>query len=173
VEECLSHDVHWIIGDRDVSCRIEGSREHGTFHAAGVTFPFRILDAEHIEISGKRHRFFVIHNRDSSTVWLDGRTYFLQRATRSTGREMKAGAGTGEVRALMPGKLLRLTANTGDIVTEKQMIAIMESMKMESALFAPIAGRVVDVRFKPGDVVEMGDIVMVIETDQGVRHLGT
>ncbi|HME99531.1 MAG TPA: acetyl-CoA carboxylase biotin carboxyl carrier protein subunit, partial [Terriglobia bacterium] len=108
-----------------------------------------------------------------STVWLDGRTYFLQRATRSTGREMKAGAGTGEVRALMPGKLLRLTANTGDIVTEKQMIAIMESMKMESALFAPIAGRVVDVRFKPGDVVEMGDIVMVIETDQGVRHLGT
>ena len=63
----------------------------------------------------------------------------------------------------MPGKLLLLTANTGDIVTGKQMVAIMESMKMESALFAPIAGRVVDVRFKPGDVVEMGDIVMVIE----------
>jgi len=162
-----ARELHWRVGDQEITCRIEESKGSGTFHLAGTTVPFRLLDSSHIEVSGMRHRFFVIHNRDSSTVWLDGRTYFLQRATRSTGREIKAGTGTGEVRALMPGKLLRLTANTGDIVTEKQMIAIMESMKMESALFAPIAGRVVDVRFKPGDVVEMGDIVMVIETDQG------
>ena len=168
-----ARELHWRVGDQEITCRIDESKGSGTFHLAGTTVPFRLLDSSHIEVSGMRHRFFVIHNRDSSTVWLDGRTYFLQRATRSTGREIKAGTGTGEVRALMPGKLLRLTANTGDIVTEKQMIAIMESMKMESALFAPIAGRVVDVRFKPGDVVEMGDIVMVIETDQGVRHLGT
>jgi urea carboxylase len=97
----------------------------------------------------------------------------LQQAKKSTGTETKTGTGTGEVRALMPGKLLRLTASAGDTVSEKQIVAIMESMKMESALFAPIAGRVVEVRFKPGDVVEMGDIVMVIEGNHGVRPLGT
>src|SRR5262249_37247786 len=152
-----ARELHWRVGDQEITCRIEESKGSGTFHVSGNTVPFRLLDSTHIEIAGTRHRFYVIHNRDSSTVWLDGRTYFLQRARKPTGTEIKTGPGTGEVRALMPGKLLRLTANTADIVTEKQMVAIMESMKMESALFAPIAGRVVEVRFKPGEVVEMGD----------------
>jgi biotin carboxyl carrier protein len=39
----------------------------------------------------------------------------------------------------------------------------MESMKMESTLVAPVAGRVAEVRFKEGDLVEMGDVVAVIE----------
>jgi len=168
-----ARELHWRVGDQEITCRIEESKGSGTFYFSGNAFPFRLLDSTHIEISGTRHRFFVIHNRDSSTVWLDGRTYYLQRARRSSGVDTKTGTSTGEVRALMPGKLLRLTVNGGDIVTEKQMVAIMESMKMESALFAPIAGRVADIRFKPGDVVEMGDIVMVIERADGVSPLGT
>jgi len=160
-----ARELHWRVGDQDIACRIEESKGSGTFYSSGNEIPFRFLDATHIEISGTRHRFYVIHNHDLSTVWLDGRTYYVQRARKSTGVETKAGSGTGEIRALMPGKLLRLTANTGDTVTEKQIVAIMESMKMESALFATIAGRVADVRFKPGDVVEMGDVVMVIEGD--------
>jgi 3-methylcrotonyl-CoA carboxylase alpha subunit len=168
-----ARELHWRVGDQEITCRIEESKGNGTFHFSGNTVPFRLLDSTHIEISGTRHRFYVIHNRDSSTVWLDGRTYYLQHAKKSTGTETKTGTGTGEVRALMPGKLLRLTASAGDTVTEKQIVAIMESMKMESALFAPITGRVVEVRFKPGDVVEMGDIVIVIEGNHGVRPLGT
>jgi len=38
----------------------------------------------------------------------------------------------------------------------------MESMKMETALVAPKAGRVSEVRFKSGDVLEMSEIVVVI-----------
>jgi acetyl/propionyl-CoA carboxylase alpha subunit len=158
-----SRELHWRIGDQAVSCRIEESKGQGTFHISGTAIPFCILDTSHIEVSGKRHRFHVIHHRDSFTVWLDGRTYYLQRAKKTTEPPVKDGPATGEVRALMPGKLLRFTVDNGDAVSEKQIVAIMESMKMESALFAPISGRVAEVRFKPGDVVEMGDIVMVIE----------
>jgi biotin carboxyl carrier protein len=158
-----SRELHWRIGHQDVSCRIEESNGAGTFYVSDSALPFRILDSTHIEIAGKRHRFHVIHHRDSSIVWFNGRTYELQRANSKGERNMTAEPASGEVRALMPGKLLRLTAQAGDAVTEKQMVAIMESMKMESALFAPIAGRIADVRFKPGDVVEMGDVVMVIE----------
>ena len=158
-----SRELRWRIGDQDVSCRIEESQGHGTFYFSGSAIPFRILDSTHIEISGKRHRFYVIHRRDSSTVWLDGRTYYLQHANTKTETNVKGAPASGEVRALMPGKLLRLPVEPGDTVQEKQIVAIMESMKMESALFAPIAGRVADIRFKPGDVVEMGDVVMVIE----------
>ena len=157
-------EQRWRIGDQDVNCRTEQSNAQGTFYISDSALPFRILDSTHIEISGKRHRFYVIHHRDSSTVWLDGRTYYLQRAKKTNEpNAVQREPATGEVRALMPGKLLRFTVALGDVVTERQIVAIMESMKMESALFAPIAGRVAEIRFKPGDVVEMGDIVMVIE----------
>ena len=78
-----ARELHWRVGDQEITCRIEESKGSGTFHLAGNTVPFRLLDSSHIEISGTRHRFFVIHNRDSSTVWLDGRTDFFQRATKA------------------------------------------------------------------------------------------
>ena len=78
-----------------------------------------------IEIAGKRHRYHVIHGRDSITVWLDGRTYYLPRKqVHSTPHA--SGSADGEVAALMPGKLLRLAVAVGDTVVEKQPVAIME-----------------------------------------------
>jgi biotin carboxyl carrier protein len=123
---------------------------------------YRLLDSSHIEINGKRHRFYVIHRRDFSIVWLDGRTYHVPRARKTSAATATTGASTGEVRALMPGKLLRLDVALGDTVAEKQTLAIMESMKMETALVAPKGGRVSEVRFKSGDVLEMGEVVVVI-----------
>src|SRR5206468_2948317 len=123
---------------------------------------YRLLDSSHIEINGKRHRFYVIHRRDSSIVWLDGRTYHVPRARKTSAAIATTGASTGEVRALMPGKLVRLEAAVGDIVAEKQTVAIMESMKMETALASPKAGRVSEVRSKPGDILDMGEIVVVV-----------
>jgi acetyl-CoA/propionyl-CoA carboxylase biotin carboxyl carrier protein len=157
-----ARELHWSAGGQDVSCRIEGSKDHGTFHFPGGEIPFRILDATHVETSGRRHRFYVIHDRDSVIVWLDGRTYELHRTQPTSAAENPATVGSGEVYALMPGKLIRLTVDVGDVVAAKQTIAIMESMKMETALVAPVEGRVKDIRFKPGDVVDMGEIVMII-----------
>jgi biotin carboxyl carrier protein len=39
----------------------------------------------------------------------------------------------------------------------------MESMKMESSLLAPKAGRVVEIRCAAGQVVEMGEVLMIVE----------
>jgi biotin carboxyl carrier protein len=159
-------ELHWRIGDQDVSCRIEESNGRGTFHLSGNALPFRVLDSSHIEIAGKRHRFYVVHDGDSATIWLDGRTYYLQRANKTRAAKIETHAGTGEIRALMPGKLLRLAVAVGDHVIEKQTVAIMESMKMESPLVASKSGRVSEIRFQPGDVLDMGELVMVIETGE-------
>jgi biotin carboxyl carrier protein len=157
-----SREIHWRVGDRDVVCRIEGSKDRGVFHIAGNAIPFHVLDAAHIEIAGVRHRFYAVQNRASTMVWLNGRTYDFHRFQKTAARTT-TGTGSGEVRAIMPGKLLRVAVNAGDTVTANQAVAVMESMKMESVLTAPLAGRVTEVRFKPGEVVEMGDIVVVID----------
>lgn len=158
-----TRELLWRIGGQEVPCRIEESKGQGTFHISGSAIPFRILGPAQIEISGRRHRFYVLHNRSTTTVWLDGRTYFLERAvqTRDLG---SATHHAGEIRALMPGKLLRVSVQVGDTVAEKQPVAVMESMKMESPLVAPHAGRVSEIRFKPGEVIDMGEVVVVIET---------
>jgi biotin carboxyl carrier protein len=123
--------------------------------------PFKLLGLHEIEIAGKRHRFYVLHHRDSTTVWLDGRTYYLPR-THNTGSGHASASGSGEVTALMPGKLLRVEVAVGDVVSEKQPVALMESMKMESALYASKTGRVSEIRCEPGQVLDMGQVVMVI-----------
>jgi 3-methylcrotonyl-CoA carboxylase alpha subunit len=116
-----------------------------------------------IEIEGKRHRYHVIRGRDSTVVWLDGRTYYLPRTEHAHSSQHASGSADGEIAALMPGKLLRLQVALGDTVAEKQPVAIMESMKMESTLYAPKAGRVTEIRFEPGQTLEMGQVVVVIE----------
>ena len=72
-------------------------------------------------------------------------------------------ASSGEITALMPGKLLSIDVAVGDTVSEKQPVATMESMKMETTLHAPISGRVTEIRCQPGQVVDMGEILIVIE----------
>ena len=44
----------------------------------------------------------------------------------------------------------------------RQPVAIMESMKMESTLYASKAGRVSEIRCEPGQILDMGQIVLVI-----------
>jgi pyruvate carboxylase len=69
---------------------------------------------------------------------------------------------TGDITALMPGKILRIEVSVGDTVEEKQTLAIMESMKMETALKAPRAGRVDEIHCQAGQVVEMGQLLITI-----------
>src|SRR5262245_25914962 len=140
-----SRELHWRVNDLNLTVRIEDSKTGGTFHASGKSIPYRLIDANHIEIAGKRHRFYVVDNHGSCAVWMDGHTYFLQRAGRTGTAPVAATAATGEIRALMPGKVLRLEVAVGDTISEKQTVAVMESMKMETPLHAPKAGRVTEV----------------------------
>lgn len=160
----IVHELRWRIGEQDVLCRIERSPEGGVFRVGDKAVPFRFLDSAHVEIAGRNHRFFVVNDRDATVVWMDGRTYYLQRSRNANSAAAAAiPTASGEIRALMPGKLLEFRIAVGDSVTAKQTVATMESMKMESPLVSPVAGRVSEIRFKPGDVVEMGDVVVVIE----------
>ena len=136
---------------------------HGTFSIQDRLIPFRLLDRNTMEVAGHHMRFYVIRDGNSYTVWINGRTYHLKRAGKSPLGGAAAALATGEIMALMPGKLLRLEVAVGDTVAEKQTVAIMESMKMESALQAPRAGRVAEIRCQPGQVVEMGELIMVID----------
>jgi len=72
------------------------------------------------------------------------------------------GAAGGAVTAPMHGKLLALLVAKGETVRKGQRLAILEAMKMEHALVAPVDGVVADVLASPGKQVAEGATVLVV-----------
>jgi len=51
----------------------------------------------------------------------------------------------------------------GDAVAGGQLVMIVEAMKMEHRIAAPRAGTVTEVRARPGDQVNGGDLLAVLD----------
>jgi 3-methylcrotonyl-CoA carboxylase alpha subunit len=74
--------------------------------------------------------------------------------------------GDGTVRAPMHGKLLGLFVRLGDPVAPGQRLAVIEAMKMEHTLRAPIAGIVTEVAVGEGAQVVEAAKILVITPDK-------
>jgi biotin carboxyl carrier protein len=68
----------------------------------------------------------------------------------------------------MPGTVLQVRVKDGDTVTAGDVLVILESMKMELVIAAPIDGVVSGVTLSPGDRVELGQPLVAI-TDSEVE----
>ncbi len=73
-----------------------------------------------------------------------------------------APAGGTEVKAPMPGLILKLNVKKGDQVKKNDEIAVMEAMKMENPIYAPCDGVVSDISVNQGDQLQADDTIMVI-----------
>jgi biotin carboxyl carrier protein len=70
---------------------------------------------------------------------------------------------TEHVVAEMVANVWKVVAAAGDAVEEGDTICILESMKMEIPVEAPVAGTVAEVKVAEGAVVQEGDVIAVIE----------
>jgi len=67
------------------------------------------------------------------------------------------------VNAPMPGTILDVKVNVGDTVAEGQVLMILEAMKMENDIVAPVAGKVAAINVKKGDSVNSNDVLASIQ----------
>lgn len=67
------------------------------------------------------------------------------------------------VEAPMPGIILSVRVKAGDMVTEDDELCILEAMKMENPIVAPVSGRVVEIRVSVHSRVETGQVIAIIE----------
>lgn len=68
-------------------------------------------------------------------------------------------AGSVEVNAPMPGKILSIKASAGQAVKKGDVILLLEAMKMENEVVAPADGTVATINVGSGDMVEAGDVL--------------
>lgn len=120
-----------------------------------------IIDGEEfdvdIEIEGDTYR-----------ATIEGQTFEFQipDSKGSTPRKRGSGGGrkrSGTVSASMPGKVVTVEVGVGDSVNEGETILILEAMKMQNEVAAPISGTVTEVHCEDGMNVEANVPLVVIE----------
>ncbi|NCG35062.1 MAG: acetyl-CoA carboxylase biotin carboxyl carrier protein subunit, partial [Dehalococcoidales bacterium] len=70
---------------------------------------------------------------------------------------------SGQVKALMPGKILKVLVNIGDSVAVGTPLLIIESMKMENTISSDKTGKVMDIHIKVDDSVQYDQLMIYIE----------
>jgi len=68
-----------------------------------------------------------------------------------------------QVRAEMVANVMEVVAAVGAEVAEGDTIVLLESMKMEIPVLCETSGTVTEVAVKPGDVIQAGDLIAVID----------
>jgi biotin carboxyl carrier protein len=72
-------------------------------------------------------------------------------------------AGSGAIKAPMPGKILELLVAVNDEIKPGDPVVILEAMKMENELKSPESGVVSKIHIQEGDSVEKNQPILEIE----------
>jgi 3-methylcrotonyl-CoA carboxylase alpha subunit/acetyl-CoA/propionyl-CoA carboxylase biotin carboxyl carrier protein len=122
-------------------------------------------DFYRLEIDGVVHEAYVEIDRHGVTVAHHGRISLLERPDVFGPMPISA-VSDGTVRAPMPGTILSLRVSPGQRVSGGDTLGVMEAMKMELSLTAPVDGVVAEIGATEGDQVPMGQTLFRVTGDQ-------
>jgi len=71
--------------------------------------------------------------------------------------------GHAEIKTAMPGKVMRILKLVGDEVTTGEGVIVVEAMKMQNEMKAPMDGSIKEIHVAEGETVSAGDVLVVIE----------
>jgi biotin carboxyl carrier protein len=116
-------------------------------------------------VDGKPLQVHVVRDGARTLVAIAGQVYeFTQpQDKKSPTRQREAGRLDPEVRSPMPGKILQVLVTGGATVESGQALVLLEAMKMENTLSAEGAARVKKVHVAPGELVELGQLLVELE----------
>ncbi len=123
----------------------------------------RLVDHQYSLAIGGQSRQVQLFASDEAHVeiCLDGQRWAVSRHRRFEAAEA-GGAGDGRILAPMPGKVLEIRVAKDESVSEGQIIAVMEAMKMELAIKAPFDGQVSQVAASAEDILDADALLLEI-----------
>ncbi|WP_374365845.1 urea carboxylase [Stutzerimonas sp.] len=123
---------------------------------------FLVKEAEGIEAFRSQQRAAFDAERQR---WIEsGLAHFeSEEVAADLGEDTPLGAGEHGIESHIAGNLWQVSVAEGARVAAGDVLVILESMKMEIPLIAPVAGVVKDIRVQPGSPVRAGQRVVVIE----------
>jgi len=160
-----------IIDGRSID--LELSRGEAKIIEAEIRGEKYVLDVENLEPgvylfhwNNRSIEISVNPNGDSYAVSVDGRHIDVEIVDARAALQ-KAGqhghAGTVELRAPMPGKVVRVLVSEGATVDMNQGLLVIEAMKMQNEIKSPKNGVVRKLGVKETAAVNAGDLLAVVE----------
>ena len=160
------------VGDADVDVTLDGDLvEVGGLSVVAHVTELEGTPVRMVTIGDEVHRVVARRGatRGQYTLWLDGFRYEVEaldertRAIRELSGAAARPSGPAPLVAPMPGMIVRVAVQVGDLVPAGQGLVVMEAMKMENELRAAAAGTVKAVLAKPGTAVEKGAVLLELE----------
>ena len=135
---------------------------------------FTPIDDRHFHIlaNGRSYRAELVeHNfrHKQFTVKINGSRYNIQlsdaydQMVERLGLSAQKNQGAQDIKAPMPGLVLKISVENGETVTTGQPILILEAMKMENVIKAASDGKVARIEVVPGAAVEKGQLLVKME----------
>ena len=160
------------VGGREIELSLDGDQ----VEVEGATLRASIADVagtpvRMLTIGDEVHRIVVRPGatRGSYVLWVDGYRHEVEalderrRAIRELAGQSAEAAGPTPLRAPMPGMIVRIHVQVGDVVQMGQGLVVMEAMKMENELRAPVGATVKAVHAQVGTAVEKGALLLELE----------
>lgn len=117
-------------------------------------------DAYCVKVNGKN---FNVKFENDNKATVNGKTYDIDI---KEGVKTPSSSSTGEVKevkAALPGNVLRIEANVGDTVNENDVLLVVEAMKMETEIKSPFSGVVKSILVEQGDQIQTGQVLFEVE----------
>ena len=160
-----------VIGDReqDLDVQIDGAAVRAKID--GRVYELELREPEpgcYVFFRGAEvHDCRVSKVQDVFDVNLRGRNHAITivdpKRLRSGQDSDRHSHGLVQLTAQMPGKVVRVQIEVGASVEKGTGVVVVEAMKMQNEMKAPRAGVVISINVKPGDTVNAGDVLAVIE----------
>ena len=124
-----------------------------------------------IIVDGEDFDVLIERKGDSWVVEIEGVTFDVKTEGElpSSKQNRKRGGSkrklSGKISSSIPGKIVSLNVSLDEIVEQGQVIMILEAMKMQNEIQAPISGTVNSVHCEEGQSIEANVPLVVIEPD--------
>jgi biotin carboxyl carrier protein len=122
-----------------------------------------------LTVGDRRVELLAAPTSDGVALNIDGLLYEAEAQDELRARlaSLAGGGAAGHVRrelkAPMPGLVVRVGCAVGDHVEAGQALVVLQAMKMENELSLAQAGTVSHLNAEPGQTVEQGQVLVVIE----------
>ena len=165
--EVSGHDGLYQVRIGDTSCEVEVRDEAGALGlwVDGTSLDLSIDAAQLASLRAGEAPRLIFGERavEASVDVVLGTPRASASRSKKAAARGRGAAAPGELRAMMPGLVLRVLVDEGQRVEAGEVLLVLEAMKMENELRADVDGVVIAVEVKAGDRVAKADALIRID----------
>lgn len=153
---CKEKGITYLKGEAKVNVRYAEAEQKETASAGGDNFE--------VAVDGKPYKVQL----GNGSITVDGREYKIEVRDGATGDAGGGGNNPGgggpvsEIKAPVPGLVLRTLTEPGATVKEGDILLVMEAMKMEVEIKATADGAVEEIKCAANDQVKADDVLVTL-----------